>query len=493
MNDKSVNPDAVNANTTYDGAANAGAADASAVHTNKASPGTVNVNAHNANIPNANTVHRVVVTGLGVISPVGNNVQTMWSNLINGRHGIAPITRFDAEGYKASLAAEVKDFNAQDYFERSEARRLDLYSQYALAAAAQAMTDSGIEGAVDPERLAVYFGSGIGGIGTFENEHEKLVTGGPRKVSPLFIPMLISNLAAGNIAIRWGARGSCVPVVTACATGTDAIGQAYRAIKHGYASAAIAGGSEASITPMGVAGFVNMTAMTTSQDPDAASLPFDKRRSGFVIGEGAGALILEDYDHAVSRGARIYAEIAGYGSTCDAHHITAPSPDGTSSAGAIREALREACTGACGSSDAYSDAYLIDENHANASVINNASPSSTAGLIYINAHGTGTPLNDASETSAIKLAFGNNTQNVLVSSTKSMTGHMLGAAGAVEAVISILALRESLLPPTIGLLEPDPECDLDYIPLTARKASPVLSMSVSLGFGGHNACLAFKK
>ena len=407
-------------------------------------------------------MNRVVVTGMGVITPVGNNVETMWSNLIAGRHGIAPITRFDAEGYKASLAAEVKDFNAQDYFERSEARRLDLYSQYALAAAAQAMADSSIEGAVEPERLAVYFGSGIGGISTFENEHGKLVASGPRKVSPLFIPMMISNLAAGNIAIRWGAKGSCVPVVTACATGTDAIGQAYRAIKHGYATAAISGGSEASITPMGIAGFVNMTAMTTSQDPDAASLPFDKRRNGFVIGEGAGALILEEYDHAIKRGAKIYAEIAGYGSTCDAHHITAPSPDGAASAAAIKQALRE--TG-------------ID--------IANAS-------IYINAHGTGTPLNDASETHAIRLTFDDNTQNVLVSSTKSMTGHMLGAAGAVEAIISIMALNENLLPPTVGLLEPDPECDLDYIPLTARKASPTLSMSVSLGFGGHNACLALK-
>ena len=422
----------------------------------------MNDNAMDKNTDNRNNEHRVVITGLGAITPVGNDVKTMWSSLIAGRHGIAPITRFDTDGYKAALAAEVKDLNTQDYFERSEARRLDLYSQYALAAAAQAMTDSELEGAVEPERLAVYFGSGIGGIGTFENEHGKLVTGGPRKVSPLFIPMMISNLAAGNIAIRWGAKGSCVPVVTACATGTDAIGQAYRAIKHGYATAAIAGGSEASITPMGIAGFVNMTAMTTSQDPDAASLPFDKRRTGFVIGEGAGALILEEYNHAINRGVRIYAELAGYGSTCDAHHITAPSPDGAASAGAIKEALRES------GADIASDSF------------------------YINAHGTGTPLNDASETRALKLAFNDSVRNVFVSSTKSMTGHMLGAAGAVEAVISILALIDSKLPPTIGLLEPDPECDLDYIPLTARNASPTLSMSVSLGFGGHNACLAFR-
>ena len=343
--------------------------------------------------------------------------------------------------------------------EKAEARRLDLYSQYAIAASDQAMRGSGLSGNVAAERLAVCFGSGIGGIATFEREHEKLVTGGPRKVSPLFIPMMIGNIASGSIAIRYGATGSCTSVVTACATSTDAIGQAYRTIKHGYADAAIAGGSEAAITPMGVSGFTNMTALTTSTDPDAASLPFDKRRNGFIIGEGAGALVLEEYEHAVRRGASIIAEITGYGTTCDAHHITAPSPDGGSSARAISDAFREA--------------------------------GSPGGTIYINAHGTGTPLNDSAETNAIKTAFSGDTSDVLVSSTKSMTGHMLGAAGAVEAIISIMAMLEGILPPTIGLHEPDPECDLDYIPLIARKVSPSLAMSVSLGFGGHNACIAF--
>ena len=406
-------------------------------------------------------MNRVVVTGMGAVTPVGNDVNTMWENLIAGRHGIGPITKFDIAGYKTSLAAEVKDFDPLDYTERNEARRLDLYSQYAIAAVAQAMSDSAIEGTVEPERFDVSFGSGIGGIITFENEFEKLLGGGPRKVSPLFIPMMISNLAAGNIAIRYGAKGSCTSIVTACATGTDAIGQAYRAIKHGYADAAIAGGSEAAVTRISVAGFANMTALTTSDDPDAASLPFDKRRSGFVLGEGSGALILEEYNRAVKRGAKIYAEVVGYGSTCDAHHITAPTPDGVSSSRALADAYREA--GAPG------------------------------GTVYINAHGTGTPLNDAAETMAIKAAFLGDTKNVLVSSTKSMTGHMLGAAGAAEAVISVMALTKGVLPPTIGLLEPDPECDLDYIPLTPRKVSPEIAMSLSLGFGGHNACLAFAR
>ena len=405
---------------------------------------------------------RVVVTGMGAITPVGNDVATMWESLKAGRHGIGPITKFDCTNYKASLAAEIKGFDPLDCMERMEARRLDLFSQYAIAAAQQAVSDSGnICEYVDLERFAVCFGSGIGGMQTFETEQDKLRSGGPRKVSPLYIPMMIANLAAGNIAIRFGAKGSCAAVVTACSTGADSIGQAYRAIKHGYADAAIAGGSEAAITPMGVAGFTNMTALTTSKDADAASLPFDKRRNGFVIGEGAGALILEEYEHAMRRSARIYAEIIGYASTCDAHHITAPSPDGASSARAISEAFREA-----------------------------GSPS---GTIYINAHGTGTQLNDTAETKAIKTAFGNDTQNILVSSTKSMTGHTLGAAGAIESVVSILALTESILPPTIGLHEPDPECDLDYIPLAARKAEPALALSVSLGFGGHNTCLAFAR
>jgi len=404
-------------------------------------------------------MNKVVVTGLGAITPVGNDIETMWESISAGRHGIGPITRFDSTGFKATLAAEVKGFDPLEYIERSEARRMDRYSQYAIAAADQAMRDSGIEGTLEPERLMTCFSSGIGGMITFENEVEKMLGGGPRKVSPLFIPMMIPNLAAGNIAIRYNSKGSCTAVITACATGTDSIGAAYRAIKHGYADAAIAGGSEAAITRMGIAGFTNMTALTTSADPDAASLPFDKRRGGFVIGEGAGSVILEEYERAARRGAKIYAQVTGYGSTCDAHHITAPSPDGDSSARAIADAYRES--------------------------------GRPAGLIYINAHGTGTPLNDAAETLARQAAFGGDTLNVLVSSTKSMTGHMLGAAGAVEAIISVLALARGTLPPTAGLLEKDPDCDLDYIPLTAREASPELAMSVSLGFGGHNACIAF--
>ena len=404
-------------------------------------------------------MNRVVVTGLGAVTPVGNDVGTMWNSLIAGKHGIGPITRFDTEGFKVTIAAEVKGFDPLAYMDKSEVRRLDLFSQYAIAAASQAMSDSGIAGSVQAERFDVCFGSGIGGIVTFENEVEKLLSGGPRKVSALFIPMMIGNLAAGNIAIRFGAKGSCTSVVTACASGTDSLGQAYRAIKHGYADAAIAGGSEAAVSRMSVAGFSNMTALTTSSNPDAASLPFDKRRGGFVLGEGAAALILEEYDHAIRRGARIYAEVIGYGSSCDAHHITAPSPDGSSSARAISDAYREA--------------------------------GSPGGLVYINAHGTGTPLNDVAETKAIKIAFNGDTRNVLVSSTKSMTGHMLGAAGAAEAVISVMAVSEGVVPPTIGLDEPDPECDLDYVPHAAREAEIGLAMSVSLGFGGHNACVAF--
>jgi 3-oxoacyl-[acyl-carrier-protein] synthase II len=404
---------------------------------------------------------RVVVTGMGVITPVGNTIETMWENLTAGRHGIGPITKFDATDFKVKVAAEVKDFDPLKYMEKGDARRSDLYAQYAMAAAVQAVDDSGVVGTVEPERLATSFSSGIGGILTLTEEHSKLLAGGPRKVSPLFVPMMIANIAAGNIAIRYKAKGSCLCTVTACATGSNSIGEAYRAIKHGYADAVIAGGSEAAVMPLSVAGFQNMTALTTSADPDLASLPFDKRRGGFVMGEGAGALILEEYEHAKARGAKIYAEVVGYGSTCDAHHITAPDPEAECSARAIREAFEE--TG------------------------------KPAGTIYLNAHGTGTTLNDASETVAVKKAFGDRLGDVLVSSTKSMTGHMLGAAGAVEAVASILALKTGVIPPTIGLREPDPECDLDYVPLAARYADPALALSVSIGFGGHNACVAFKK
>jgi 3-oxoacyl-[acyl-carrier-protein] synthase II len=338
---------------------------------------------------------------------------------------------------------------------------MDLYAQYAMASAVQAVSDSGIVGKIEPERFSVYYGSGIGGIITFSDEHSKLVEYGSRRVSPLFVPMMIANIAAGNLAIRFNARGQCLCVVTACATGASAIGEAYRSVRHGYSDAAIAGGSEAAVTQMSIAGFSNMMALSHSRDPDAASLPFDARRAGFVMGEGAGALVLEEYGHAAARGAKIYAEVAGYGTTCDAYHMTAPDPQSHSAARAISEAVSEAGVSEC--------------------------------PVYINAHGTGTPLNDVSETQAIKLAFGRGISRVAVSSTKSMTGHMLGAAGAVEAIVAILAMDKSLLPPTAGLLEPDGQCDLDYVPVTRRRADVGLALSLSLGFGGHNVCLAFKK
>lgn len=407
-------------------------------------------------------MNRVVVTGLGAITPIGNNIESMWNNLISGVHGIGPITKFDNTDFKTKLAAEVKDFDPLAYMEKNEVRRNDLYSQYAIAVAKQAVEDSGIAGQIEPERFGVYFGSGVGGISTFEQEHCKFLAAGSRRVSPLFVPMMIANIAAGNIAIRFGAKGSCLSLVTACATSSNALGEALRAIRHGYADAIIAGGSDAAITPMSVAGFANMTALSSADDPNAASLPFDKRRAGFIIGEGAGAVILEEYEHAKARGAKIYAEFAGYGSTCDAYHITAPDPNSECSSRAMMDAIKEA-----GGSEGCK--------------------------IYINAHGTGTPLNDVTETCAIKKALGPFAKDALVSSTKSMTGHMLGAAGAVEAVISVLALNSGIVPPTIGLTEPDPDCDLDYVPLTARKADIDLVISNSLGFGGHNASLAFKK
>ena len=407
-------------------------------------------------------MNRVVITGLGAVTPVGNDISSMWNSLVAGRHGMGPITRFDSAAFKTKVAAEVKGFDPLGYMEKSEARKSDLYTQFAVAAACQAMGDSRLGNTVSPGRLGVYFGSGTGGMTTFCQEHEKLLAAGPRRVSPFFIPMMISNIAAGVIAIRFNAKGPCLSVVTACATGSTAVGEAFRAVRHGYADAVIAGGSEASIVPLAVAGFANMTALSAADDPDAASLPFDRRCGGFVMGEGAGALILEEYEHAKNRGARIYAEVAGYGSTCDAHHITAPDPAAGSSARAIGDALCQ------------------------------AGPPE-GGMIYVNAHGTGTPLNDVSETVAIKKAMGDHIGRTLISSTKSMTGHMLGAAGAVEAAVAVLALQEGILPPTAGLREPDPECDLDYIPLTARAADVGLALSVSLGFGGHNACLAFRK
>lgn len=410
-----------------------------------------------------NHSRRVVITGMGAITPIGNDISTLWNNLIHGVHGIAPITRFDTENFKAKLAAEVKNFDPRSCMEKSEVLRSDPYSQYAMAAACQAVEDSGVIGTLPPERIAVYIGSGIGGIQTFEKEHTILLERGPRRVSPFFVPMMISNMASGMVAIRFNCRGAAMPAVTACASGSNAIGEALRVIRHGYADAVIAGGAEASISPMAIAGFVNMQALSTATDPDAASLPFDARRGGFVIGEGAGVLILEEYEHAKSRGAKIYAELCGYGSTCDAHHITAPLPDARGGTQAMSDALREA---------GYTEADSV----------------------YINAHGTGTLLNDSAETLAVKTALGEEAaRRACISSTKSMTGHMLGAAGAVEAIACVLALKEGILPPTIHLQHPDPACDLNYIPNQAVKISVDLALSNSLGFGGHNACLAFRK
>lgn len=406
---------------------------------------------------------RVVVTGLGAITPLGNNVAETWQGLRSGKNGIAPITLFDTEKFKAKLGAEVKQFNPREYLEVNEVLRTDRYAQFAVAAAQQAVTESGVEGTVEPERFAVIFGTGIGGISTFESEHAKLLEKGPRRVSPLFVPMMIGNMAAGMIAIRHDCRGSAMPAVTACASGSNAIGEAMRLVRHGYADAVITGGAEAAICPSAVAGFVNMQALSTSQNPDEASLPFDRRRGGFVIGEGAVALVLEAYEHARARGAKIYGEVCGYGSTCDAYHITAPHPEARGGAQAMVEAMKEA-------------RYTADD------------------VVYVNAHGTGTPMNDLVETMAIKKALGEeNARKAYVSSTKSMTGHMLGAAGAVEALACLFALNEGIIPPTINLHEQDEACDLNCVPNEAVSAGITLALSNSLGFGGHNACLAFRK
>lgn len=410
---------------------------------------------------------RVVVTGTGIISPVGNDVETYWKNLLDGVCGIDFIRSIPTDGLPVKIAGEVKDFVPADYgIEPPFARKQDKFTVYAVAAAKQAMDESGLvsseEGNIDPFRLGVYVGSGIGGFTTQVRETEKILTEGAKWVSPLFIPTMISNIAAGNIAIRNNACGPCLPVVTACATSTHAIGEAYRAIKHGYADAVIAGGSEAAVIPLGIAGFANAKALSRSEDPKHASLPFNKNRGGFVMAEGAAMLVLEEYEHAVARGAVILAEVCGYGNTCDAHHVTAPRPDGKTQAAAIKMALDEA-------------GYTSDD------------------VLYINAHGTGTALNDVSETAAFKLALGQDAYKAHVSSIKGATGHMLGAAGAAEALASVLALKNGVVPPTLNLDEIDPECDLDYTPNTPVKADLTIAISDSLGFGGHNGCVAFRK
>ena len=405
---------------------------------------------------------RVAVTGLGVISPVGNDVPTFWNALCSGTCGIGPITKFDATDYPVKLAAEVRDFDPKLYMEKLDILHSDVYTHFAMAAACQAVADSGIAGTLDAERVGVYIGSGIGGIATFMTEHSKLLNRGPRRVSPYFIPMMIPNMASSMIAMRYHFHGPAMPMVTACASGTNAIGEALRLIRHGYADAMVAGGAEATVNALAAAGFSNMQALSPSEDPNAASLPFDVRRAGFVMGEGAGVLVLEELEHAKQRGATIYAELTGYGSTCDAYHITSPDPSAAESARAIADAWRE--TG-------------LDTDR-----------------VYFNAHGTGTPMNDRIETLAIKKALGEDrARRITISSTKSMTGHMLGAAGGAEAVASVLALRDGIAPPTINLTQPDPDCDLDYTPLTAKHADFDVALSSSLGFGGHNACLAFRK
>ena len=410
---------------------------------------------------------RVVVTGTGVITPVGNDVNTYWQNLLDGVCGIDFIKSIPTEDLPVKIAGEVKDFNPADYdIEIPFARKQDKFSIYAVAAAWQAMRQSGLSSAeggnIDPFRLGVYVGSGIGGFTTQVREMEKILNEGPKWVSPLFIPTMIANIAAGNIAIRNNACGPCLPVSTACSTSTHAIGEAYRAIRHGYADAIIAGGSEAVILPLGIAGFANAKALSRSEDPKYASLPFNKNRGGFVMSEGAAVLVLEEYEHAVARGAEILAEVCGYGNTCDAYHVTAPRPDGITQAAAFRQALDEA-------------GYTSDD------------------VLYINAHGTGTALNDVAETLAYKIALGDDAYKAHISSIKGSIGHMLGAAGAAEAVATVMALKEGIVPPTANLDEVDPECDLNYTPNNPVKADLTIAMSDSLGFGGHNSCVVFRK
>ncbi|MGM9744982.1 MAG: beta-ketoacyl-ACP synthase II [Candidatus Cryptobacteroides sp.] len=408
---------------------------------------------------------RVAVCGMGVISPVGNTVPEFWDSLVNGRNGISLIKDMDLQDLPVKVSADVKGFSPADYgIEAPLARKQDLFTLYALAASIQAVSQSGLKSGenIDASRFGVYVGSGIGGFTTIYREIEKMVKDGPKWVAPTFVPTMIPNMAAGHIAIRHGACGPCLPITTACATSTNTIGEAYRAIRHGYADAIIAGGTEAARIPIGIAGFCNARTLSRSADPDYASIPFNSRRDGFVLGEGAAVLVLEEYEHAKARGAHILAEICGYGNSCDAYNATAPRPDGSTQAAAIRMALDQA-------------GYSSDD------------------CLYINAHGTSTPLNDVAETKAFKLALGDDAYRAHISSTKSMTGHALGAAGAIEAVASVMALMEGIVPPTINLDSPDPECDLDYTPCKAVRADLSIAISDSLGFGGHNACIAFRK
>ena len=405
---------------------------------------------------------RVVVTGLGTVCPVGNDVETMWENIKNGVCGIDQITRFDITDFKVKLAAEVKNLDIESYINKKEAKRLDRFSQLAMIASKQAFLDSKLNiNEMDEHRFGVILSSGIGGLQTIENEKEKGMQKGYERISPFFIPMAIGNLAAGNVAIMLGAKGACLDIVTACAAGTNSIGEAFKYVRDGYADIMLTGGAEASITPLGIGGFSAMKALSTATDKNRASIPFDAERSGFVMGEGAGALVLEEYEHAKQRGATIYAEVIGYGVSCDAFHMTAPDAEANGAAACFNMAL----------DDAKLSADAID---------------------YINAHGTSTPLNDKLETLGIKKVFGDHTK-VMVSSTKGHTGHLLGAAGAVEAIITVKALQDGFIPPTINYLQLDPECDLDIVPNVGRQQEIQYAMSNSLGFGGHNACIVLKK
>ena len=408
-------------------------------------------------------MRRVVITGLGTVNPIGNNVKDAWENAKKGVCGIAPITRIDVTNHAVKVAGEVKDFSIEGVIDKKEARRMDMYSQFAMVAAVEAFEDSQLDmEKEDALRCGVIFSSGIGGMETTEANYATGEKRGYDKVSPFYIPMGISNMAAGNIAIRTGFKGMCTCVVTACASSNNAIGDAFHYVRDGYAEVMLCGGSESAITHLGVGGFTSMKALNTTEDPNRASIPFDKERAGFVMGEGAGALILEEYEHAKARGAKIYAEVVGYGATCDAYHITAPCPDGAGGAAAMTMALKDA----------------------------NITPDQVG---YINAHGTSTHLNDAGETMAIKTAFGDHAYKLMVSSTKSMTGHLLGGAGAVEAVFSTMALKDGFIPATINYQVPDEECDLDIVPNEGRNVQVDYALSNSLGFGGHNASVIFKR
>jgi 3-oxoacyl-[acyl-carrier-protein] synthase II len=407
---------------------------------------------------------RVVITGVGVISSLGNDAAVFWNNLLEGKSGIDNITSFDVSDYPTQIAGEVKDFNPEEYMDKKEVRRTDRFAQFALAASKMALQNAKLE--ITPEiapRVGVYIGSGIGGLATWEDQHTVLMEKGPRRVSPFFIPMMIANMAAGLVSIETGAKGPTSSAMTACATGTNAIGDAFKLIQYGKADVMITGGAEATIRPMAIAGFCSAKAMSTRNDePQKASRPFDRDRDGFVMSEGAGVLVLEEYEHAVKRGATIIAEVIGYGLSGDAHHITAPPENGEGAARCMQDALH--------------DAEIRPED-----------------VGYINAHGTSTDIGDIAETRAIKTVFGDHAYKLAVSSTKSMTGHLLGATGGVEAIATAFALRDQILPPTINLDNPDPECDLDYVPNKARRADVKVAISNTFGFGGHNATIVLKR